>query len=71
MAKNFEKKLRFKAKNLPLKKKKKRDNSGQNKQAGAELKNKKRLFWAKIVKKKLSLKAKNCPILKKEKKKDI
>ena len=43
------KKFSLKAKNWPILKK--RDISGQKKQAGAELKNKKGLFWAEIVKK--------------------
>ena len=50
----------FKAKKWPiLKKKKKGDISGQNKQAGAELKKKNKDFVGQKLSKKLRLKAKN------------
>ena len=43
--------MSLKAKNRPNLKKKKKGHFGPKKQAGAKLKNKKGLFWAKIVKK--------------------
>ena len=71
LGKNCEKKLSFKAKNWPiLKKKEKRDISGQNEQAWAELKKKKKKdFLGQKLSKKLSLKAKNWPIIKIKRKK--